>query len=219
LFTNNKQAISDLRLLFESLYNGNGKKFKPAASFRYLLVSQANMVEELDRFIEEQINLAKDGKPAHIRIKVNNLEDVQIINSLYRAGMAGVKVELVVRSVCVIVPGVAGLSENITVKRLVDRYLEHSRIFIFGKGEEAKVYMGSADMMTRNLYRRVEVITPVTAKALADQLVKYVDLQWEDTDKIITLNQQLQPAKGWKNCSEDATPQQAIYHYLRELHA
>ena len=113
--------------------------------------------DAFDKEIAKEINKSKKGGTALIRIKVNNLEDIHMIDRLYEAGRAGVKVQLLVRSICCIVPGKKGLSEHIEVKRIVDQFLEHSRIFIFGSGEDSRFYIGSADWMTRNLRRRIEV--------------------------------------------------------------
>ncbi len=150
LMTTDNNITSELLQLFNFLRDNNeGSKRKLV--FNRLLVSQFNMINEFERLINEEIKKAEKGEPAIIRIKINNLEEQCMINHLYKAGKAGVKVHLIIRSICCLVPGVAGLSENVIVRRLVDRYLEHSRLFIFGSGDNVRVLMCSSDWMNRNL--------------------------------------------------------------------
>jgi polyphosphate kinase len=125
--------------------------------------------------IQREIDNARDGKPAGIRIKVNSMVDEQIIDGLYRASQAGIPVEVWVRGICSLRPGVEGLSENIRVRSILGRYLEHSRIFAFENGGDPQVFIGSADMMHRNLDRRVEAIVRLVAPAhLAE-----IDRMWQ----------------------------------------
>ena len=118
--------------------------------------------------------MARSGKPSRIFAKVNSLADHQIIESLYEASQAGVPIEILSRGICCLRPGVIGLSENIQVRSIVDRFLEHSRIFVFGDGENAEVYLGSADWMPRNFFRRVEVMFPVLAGPLKERVLKSI---------------------------------------------
>jgi polyphosphate kinase len=120
------------------------------------------MRREFLRLIEREIAHRQDKKPARIIIKVNSLTDVELIHELYRASQAGVEVDLIVRGICMLRPGIEGLSENIRVRSIVGRFLEHSRIFYFANGgDQEEIYMGSADWMRRNIDRRVEVVAPV----------------------------------------------------------
>lgn len=219
LFTTHAGITKDLTVLFSALekemvpVKSSGKKFE------HLLVTQNNMLDELEKQINRQIKRHNKGLPSAIKIKVNNLEDIGMINLLYKASQVGIKIQLLVRSVCCIIPGKTGLSENIQVKRIVDRYLEHSRIFIFGTGEERAVFMGSADLMTRNLYKRVEVITPVFDNEIASELEHYFDIQWNDTVKAVTLGEHAEqlhlpaPSSNGQD-SELRSAQQNIYTYL-----
>lgn len=181
--------------------------------FNTLYVSQFNMKHKFEKLIEQEIQKVQQGKAGMIRIKVNNLEEPSMIHLLYRASIAGVKIQLLIRSVCCLVPGIEGLSQNITVKRIVDRYLEHSRIFIFGSDDAAEVIMGSADWMTRNLHRRIEVCVPVKDKNCRQELLDYFKLQWQDTDKAVILNANLENQKPEKG-NTYFNAQSSIYNYL-----
>jgi polyphosphate kinase len=120
--------------------------------------------------IEQQAERARAGQPARIRMKVNNLVDEQVVDALYRAARAGVPIDCVVRSICALRPGVPGLSETVRVRSILGRYLEHSRLFAFGEEPEAQWWLGSADIMHRNLDRRVETLVRVSDPLLTDQL-------------------------------------------------
>lgn len=126
-----------------------------------LAVSPTGLKNKLSELIDEQIALAKDGKGGHIIAKMNSFTDKELMEKFIEASVAGVKCELIVRGICCLVPGIAGKTDNITVKSIVGRFLEHSRIYRFGDGKDAKVYISSADLMTRNIERRVEIAAPV----------------------------------------------------------
>lgn len=135
-----------------------------------LLVAPNCLQNRVIDMIDEQIALAESGEEACIGVKINSLTDKRIIDELIRASKAGVKIELAVRGICCLIAGVAGETENIRVVSIVGRFLEHSRIYIFGKGDAAKVYIASADFMTRNTLRRVEVAAPVYDKRIREQI-------------------------------------------------
>jgi polyphosphate kinase len=136
----------------------------------HLLVAPKCLQNKIIAMIDEQIELATMGNPSYIGLKLNSLTDKVIIEKLIEASKAGVKTDLVIRGICCLVSGVKDYTENITVTSIVGRYLEHSRIYIFGEGEERKVYISSADFMTRNTLRRVEVAVPVYDKGIADRI-------------------------------------------------
>ncbi|HEY2826802.1 MAG TPA: hypothetical protein VGJ04_04320, partial [Pirellulales bacterium] len=123
------------------------------------------------QLIEEQTQRATEGKPSRIFAKVNAIVDHRVIESLYRASQAGVPIDIVDRGVCCLRPGVPGISDNIRVRSIVDRFLEHSRIYVFGPDSDAKVFLSSADWMPRNFYRRVEVMFPVEQEDLRDRIL------------------------------------------------
>jgi len=183
LMTTDDTLLNELLRLFKFLQKEPTDTNTTRYQFYNLLVSQFNMVDKLDQLIDIEKQKMASGKKGIIRIKVNNLEEPGMIEKLYKASQAGVHVQCCVRGICCLAPGVQGISDHIKVKRLVDQYLEHSRLFIFGEDEEAVVLMGSADWMTRNLYHRIEVCVPIQNNALKKQLVNYFNIQWSDTDK------------------------------------
>jgi polyphosphate kinase len=184
--------------------------------FRHLLVSQFNMVKRFIKMIDQEIDNAKNGKPAGIIIKLNNLQEKRMIEKLYEASLAGVKVQLLVRSICCLAPGVAGQSENITVHRIVDRYLEHARVFVFHNNGEPLYFMGSADWMNRNLHSRIEVIFPLYNAGLCKELDHILKLQLSDDKKAVLLtadfeNQRIKALVG----EHSIASQEAIYNYVK----
>lgn len=214
LFTADGPICRELGTLFLFLEKGKQPKGKHASGFDKLLVSQINMIARFEALIAREIKKASEGGIGRIRIKLNNLEEPYMISLLYQASLAGVKIQLLVRSVCCLIPGVPGQSENIEVRRIVDRYLEHSRFFIFGSDDEATVIMGSSDWMTRNLRRRIEVCTILEEPEHKTVLMDYFSIQWRDTDKAVRLmpdmtQQRLPQSEGRHNA------QQEIFDYLK----
>jgi len=126
------------------------------------MVAPVDLREKLNALFDREIEHHRAGRPAHIIAKFNRLADLQIIEKLYEVSQAGVRVDLIVRGICMLRPGIPGLSENITVRSVVGRFLEHSRVFWFSNGGNDQVYIGSADWMSRNLKHRIEVVAPVT---------------------------------------------------------
>ena len=157
LFTAKAAFTSDLANLFNTL---TGYTRKP--SFRKILVAPYTLHDEVIRMIREETKAAKSGKEARILIKVNSLVDPQCINELYLASQAGVKIDLIVRGICGLIPGVKGMSENVRVISLLGRFLEHSRVFHFHNSPPGKrTFLGSPDWMPRNFFRRIEVAFPI----------------------------------------------------------
>jgi polyphosphate kinase len=133
--------------------------------------------------IEREITNAMAGKKAYMKLKMNSLSDFEVIDKLYEASNAGVKIQLEVRGICSLIPGVPGMSENIQAISIVDNYLEHSRIYIFGNTGEPEVYISSADFMTRNLDGRVEVTCPIYDPEIKKELIDIFDLGWKGNVK------------------------------------
>lgn len=147
------------------------------------LVAPLNLRERCVKFIDREIQFAKEGESAHMIIKMNSLLDKEMIAKLYEASAAGVKIELIVRGICVLIPGIPGLSDHITVRSLVGRFLEHSRVFWFANGGREELYIGSADWMPRNLNDRVELMVPVEEPELMARLKKMLDIELADNQK------------------------------------
>lgn len=153
-----------------------------------LLVAPNCLQNRIVEMIDEQIALAESGEEAYIGVKINSLTDKRIIDELIRASKAGVKIELAVRGICCLIPGVVGETENIRVVSIVGRFLEHSRIYIFGKADAAKIYIASADFMTRNTLRRVEVAAPIYDKHIREQIFFMFGKIMEDNVQARELN-------------------------------
>lgn len=216
LMTTDASIITELLTLFEYLQEDEKLPNKTKIKFEKLLVSQFNMNEKFEKLINDEIQKANIGQEALIRIKVNNLEEPNMINLLYKASQAGVKVQLIVRGICCLVPAVPQISDNITVRRLVDRYLEHTRLFIFGAGDNPEVIMGSADWMVRNLHHRIEVCVPVKNTICKQELLDYFEIQWSDTDKAVVLSPNLEQHSTQLSNGERLNAQRSIYQYLQK---
>jgi len=178
--------------------------------FRNLLVSPFNTRRKLFTLIDKEIAHAKSKKPAKIKIKINNLTDVKMIDKLYAAGKAGVKIELIVRGICCLKPGVKGLSENITAISLVDRYLEHARFFIFENNGDPVHIITSADWMERNLDQRIEVGMTVKDTAIKAELDRIFDFQWRGSVKARNISADLKNRYNERNLPP--------FHAQRELY-
>ncbi len=188
LFTVDDQVGRDLTRLFNELSGYAIEK-----KFKRLLVAPLHLRKGLLRLIDKERRNALAGRTARIRIKVNSMVDEQIIDALYRASQAGVPIDIWVRGICSLKPGVEGMSENITVRSILGRYLEHSRIFLFHNDGDPQVYIGSADMMHRNLDRRVEALVRVVAPSHAKELVELFDFAMDDA----TSSWHLGPEGDW----------------------
>ncbi|HKZ67580.1 MAG TPA: polyphosphate kinase 1 [Chitinophagaceae bacterium] len=189
LITSNRLILSEVEILFRILRK-SVKRIKSNQIFTHLLVGQFNLQQRFLELIEREIDHCKQGLPASITIKFNNLEDRILISKLYEASNAGVKISLIVRGICCLVPGVEGMSENITVRRIIDRYLEHGRVFIFQNNNDPEVYLGSADWMNRNIYRRIEVCFPIRDQRLKSELIKLIDIQLSDNLQAVMIDDQ-----------------------------
>ncbi|RYU91429.1 polyphosphate kinase 1 [Mucilaginibacter terrigena] len=213
LLTTNPSILREVELLFIFL----ARREKPSADnqvkFNHLLVAGFNLQNGFIALIDREINLAKQGLPASIIIKMNNLEEKVMINKLYEASEAGVKIQLIIRGICCLVPGIAGMSSNISIKRIVDRYLEHGRVFIFNNNGSPEIFMGSADWMNRNIYHRIEVCFPVYDEVIKQQLTALVNLQLADNVQAVEIDSNLNQIKP-ELTGEAVQSQKAIYQYL-----
>jgi len=178
LITSDKNITNEVQIIFDIL-SGTIEDYE----FEHLLVAPNHMRTEFIRLIDYEIAQAEAGKKAEIFVKQNSIEDKQMINKLYEASNAGVRIRMIVRGICCLVAGVEGQSENIEVRSIVDRFLEHARVYRFYHGGEDLIYLSSADWMKRNLSRRIEVAAPVRHDTLKGMIDKILELQWQDNIK------------------------------------
>ena len=162
----------------------------PEQKFEHLLVGQFNLRRRLIELIEQEMQHAKAGKKAEIILKMNSLQDRPMIKKLYEASQAGVKIKLIIRGICSLIPGLVGWSENIEAISIVDRYLEHSRVFIFHNKGKEDIYLSSADWMVRNLSYRIEVAFPIYAPHIREEIKNYINIQLSDNVKSRILDEE-----------------------------
>jgi polyphosphate kinase len=218
LLTAHPGIVSEMELLFIFFnYRVHPKKYQ-ALKFEHLLVAQFNLQAKFLQLIDREIALSTQGKKGAITVKVNGLEDKILISKLYEASNAGVQIKMLVRGICCLIPGVAGMSENISVTRIVDRFLEHGRIFIFNNDDEPLVFSGSSDWMNKSMYRRIEVCYPVYDENIKKELMQLIEIQLGDNQKAVVLDQQLNNV--FFEPTNDQTKirsQESIYYLLKRL--
>ena len=184
LFTANQDILKEVNKVFNFFEtNYNIQKYK------HVIVSPHYTKKILKQLIEEEIKNAKAGKEAYIKLKMNNITSYKMIDKLYEASRAGVKIQMIVRGICCLVPGIEGMSENIEVISIVDKFLEHPRLFIFGNNGNPKVYISSADWMTRNISFRVEVGCPIYDETIKQELIDTFEISWADNVKARVIDQ------------------------------
>ncbi len=209
LLTSQDYLTNELEGLFRYLEDQD-----QPTEFKELFVAQFNIRMRFKELIDQEISNAHKGEKAHIIIKLNNLEDEKMISKLYKASQAGVKIQLIIRAICRLRPGVEGISENIIVHRIVDRFLEHSRVFYFYNNGSEDLYLGSADWMRRNLYRRIEVVFPIYDPLLKEEMKQLLAIQLNDNVKGTLLIKGLEniPNEGG---SKRIRAQHEFYHWLK----
>ncbi|GAB4294623.1 MAG: polyphosphate kinase 1 [Ignavibacteriaceae bacterium] len=183
LFTSDYRLTSEAEYIFDFLSSKTKK-----VTAQHLLVAPFNLRTGLEKLIDNEINAVKNGGVGKIILKLNSIEDRKMIKKIYKASQAGVKINLVVRGICCIIPGKKGLSENVKARSIVDRFLEHSRIYIFHNNGDEKIYLSSADLMRRNLNRRIEVCFPVFNDELKKEIKQYISCQLKDNVKARKIN-------------------------------
>ena len=212
LLTANGKILRELELLFVFLSHRKNAELSDSIPFKHLLVAQFNLQKRFLELIDIEIKNARNGLPSGITIKLNNLEEEVLISKLYEASNAGVKIDLIVRSICCLIPGVPDMSANISVRRIVDRYLEHGRIFLFHNNGDELVYLGSSDWMNRNIYHRVEVCFPLYDQDLKNEIKNILSLQLQDDIAAVLLDEKMNnvPVKGQ---GRNIRSQESIYEY------
>ncbi len=214
LLTAHPGMLSELELLFIFL----SQKRKPVdqleISFKHLLVAQFNLQTAFFDLIDQEIRNAQLGLPASIIIKMNNLEEKKLISKLYEASQAGVQVQLIVRSICCLKPGQPGISDRISITRIVDRYLEHGRVFVFNNNNRELLFLGSADWMNRNIYSRIEVCFPIYDEQIRNEFKQIIQVQLADNVQAVSINALLENVPV-KNELEPVRSQEKIYRMLK----
>jgi polyphosphate kinase len=212
LFTRDPRLTKEVKLIFDYLVHKDIDQI-----YKHLLVAPFNMRHGFYSLIEQEIKNASNDKEAAIDIKLNSLEDKKMIQKLYQASNAGVKIRIIVRGICCLIPGVKNMSENIEVISILDRYLEHARVYIFHNGGRRKIYLASADWMRRNLSRRIEVAFPIYGRDLQKTINHVFNLQWQDNMKSRIIDEKQENHYREKNDKNEIRSQIKIYKYLKTL--
>ncbi len=179
LFTSNKKLINEAKIVFEYL----ATKKRPKNEFEHIAVGTFELKAKLKKLVKNEIRQAEKGKEAKIVLKMNSLEDSEMIDLLYDANNAGVKITLIIRGICCLVPGIPGVSENITAFGHIDRFLEHARVFLFYNSGDELIYISSADWMVRNLHHRIETMIPIYDKKIKKLIKDILKIQIKDNVK------------------------------------
>ena len=212
LFTKNQELAEEGNAVFDLISNPY-RRYK----FQHLQISPLNARTKIQSLIRQEIQYLKEGHKAGITFKINNLVDNELIDDLYRASQAGVKIRGIVRGMCSLRPGIKGLSENIKIISVVDRFLEHPRVMIFNGGGNRKVYISSADWMMRNMDNRIEVGAPVYDDALQQRIVDIMEIQFRDTMKAREIDKEQVNQYVRRGNRKKLRSQEEIYDYLKQL--
>ncbi|MBU3020887.1 polyphosphate kinase 1 [Aestuariibacter sp. A3R04] len=212
LFTRNQELAEEGVGVFD-LIQYPYRRYK----FQHLQISPLNSRTKIQSLIRQEIQFLKEGHKAQITFKINNLVDKELIDDLYRASQAGVKIRGIVRGMCSLVPGLPGISDNISIISIVDRFLEHPRVMVFEGGGQRKVYISSADWMTRNMDNRIEVGCPVYDKRLQQQIVDVLELQFRDTLKARVIDKEQTNRYVRRGNRKKLRSQIEIYDYLKRI--
>jgi polyphosphate kinase len=210
LFTANRSILKELSKVFEFIQTPY-----MVQKYKHLIVSPHYTRARFEKLIDQEIAAAQAGKPAFIKIKMNSFTSYYMVDKLYEASRAGVQVQLIVRGICCLIPGVPGMSENIEAISIVDKFLEHPRIFIFGNQNNPLVFISSADWMTRNIENRVEVGCPIYDAQVKQELIDTFEISWSDNVKgrMLTDTQQ-SPYRN--NGAAPVRSQYALYEYYQK---
>ena len=210
-FTADHRLVSEVARLFSFLETVK----LPNQTFEHLLVGQFNLRPQLEQFIDQEIKNAKNGKEASITLKMNSLQDMEMIERLYKADQAGVQVNLIIRGICSLIPDIEGFSDNIKAISIVDRFLEHARIFIFHNDGKERIYLSSADWMVRNLSYRIETVFPIYDKEIRKQIRDFIRIQLQDNTKARVIDE-FGSNEYLKNKSDLAVRSQLeTYYYIK----
>jgi polyphosphate kinase len=211
LFTTNQKIAYEVKQVF-NFFENNERNFK----YKYLLVSPKTTRSGFMKLIENEITNAKKGKEAYILLKMNNLVDKKMIDKLYEASEAGVKIRLIIRGICCLITGKENLSENIRGIGVIDRFLEHTRIYIFCNGGKDSTYISSSDWMTRNLDYRIEVSCPVLDPKVKEEVRNIIETQWKDNVKARVLNEKMDNNYRKMRDEKPIRSQYVVYENLKK---
>ncbi len=212
LFTSDQRLTAEARMFLKFLES----KTPPKLPFKHLGVGQFNLNKMLEKLIDYEIKEAKKGNKARIILKLNSLQDKEMIEKLYEASMAGVKIKLIIRGICSLVAGIKKVSENIEVISIVDRFLEHARVFWFYRSGKENIYLSSADFMERNLHRRFETVVPVYSEELKKTILDILKLQLQDNVKARLIESG--KTNTYKSNEKSVVRSQLeSYHYFKRL--
>lgn len=211
LMTCRTEITDEVRMVFNYIQN----PYRPV-KFKHLVVSPRNSRSRLYDLIDREIAHAKQNLPSGITLKVNNLVDKGLINLLYQASSAGVKIKLIIRGMCALIPGIKGISENITAISIIDRFLEHPRVVVFENNGEPDVYISSADWMTRNIDNRIEVGCPIFDPELKTKIIDILNIQLSDTVKARIIDKEMSNKYVPRGNRRKIRSQIAIYDYLKQ---
>lgn len=178
LFTSDQRILKDVVKVFD-FFETNYRIFR----YKHIIVSPHYTKSKLFKLIDSEIENVKNGKPAFIKLKLNSLSSYMMVDKLYEASRAGVKIQMIVRGICCLVPGIKGMSENIEVISIIDKFLEHTRLLVFCNNNDPKIYISSADWMSRNIENRVEVTCPIYDQDIKNELLDVFDIAWNDNVK------------------------------------
>ncbi|MCG9649718.1 polyphosphate kinase 1 [Vibrio brasiliensis] len=212
LLTADPELTNEVRNVFGYIEN----PYRPIR-FNHLIVSPRNSRKQLYHLIDTEINNALEGKKAAITLKANNLVDKGLVNKLYEASSAGVEIKMIIRGMCSLVPGIEGVSENIRIISIVDRFLEHPRVLITHNGGDVQVYISSADWMTRNIDYRIEVATPVRDQRLKQRIIDIINIHFTDTVKARWIDKEMSNSYVPRGNRKKVRSQIAIYDYLKQV--
>ncbi|MBN3079585.1 MULTISPECIES: polyphosphate kinase 1 [Pectobacterium] len=212
LLTADERITNEVRRVFNFIEN----PYRPV-SFEHLLVSPQNSRDKLYQLIDTEIENALANRDAGITLKVNNLVDKGLAEKLYQASSAGVKINLLVRGMCSLIPNLPGISENIQVISILDRYLEHDRVYVFNNGGDKKVYLSSADWMTRNIDYRIEVAVEILDPVLKNRVLETLDILFSDTVKARVIDKESSNRYVSRGNKRKVRAQNAIYDYIKAL--
>jgi polyphosphate kinase len=211
LFTSNNEILKDAAKIFD-FFDVNYRVHR----YKHLIVSPHYTRSRFNKLIDREISNAIAGKEAYIKLKMNSISDFKMTDKLYEASNAGVKIQLIIRGICCLIPGLKGISENIEAISIVDNYLEHSRIYIFGNNGDSEVFISSADFMTRNLDARVEVTCPIYDPEIKQELIDTFEIGWKANVKARIHSTDLLNQYRKRGDEKPFRAQQEMYSYYQK---